>query len=205
MLDDASEYHMQAKGAASFNSSVQQIPGHPPTARHQPFRAAQLAEERGHLILGEHDRQAHRALRTRHAVQPRELNPEDLPVEKQQRRERLVLRRRGHVALDREVIEKRSHLGRAHVARVPLAGEKDKATDPVQVRFLGAQAVVPLAQRVAHLVEQPRGSNRTRSYRFRIKRLPHAQPPITVTGYPYSDADALIAGRVDPVPRGRRL
>ena len=42
----------------------------------------------------------------------------------------------------------------AHVSRVALFMKKNKPFDPLKVRTLGAQAIVPDAQRVTDLVEQ---------------------------------------------------
>ena len=43
---------------------------------------------------------------------------------------------------------------RPHLARMPLAGKIDKSLDPVNVRLLGAVAVVPPANCVTHQVQQ---------------------------------------------------
>jgi len=48
------------------------------------------------------------------------------------------------------------HLSRTQIARVLLAVKVDETFCSVDVSLIGAQAVVPNAQRFTHLVEQPR-------------------------------------------------
>jgi hypothetical protein len=94
-------------------------------------------------------------LRAHHLVEPRQRLSEDVLVEKQQRRERLVLRRRRHVALRGEPAQESRHLSRAHLARMPLLVEENEAADPVPVRLLGAPAVMPRAYHLAKALDQP--------------------------------------------------
>jgi len=65
----------------------------------------------------------------------------------------LVLSCRRHLAFARQVVEKRGHLLRAHFGRMTLAGKVDNALDPVDVRVLGASAVVAHGYRITHAVE----------------------------------------------------
>jgi hypothetical protein len=75
----------------------------------------------------------------------------DLLVKKQQGRQRLVLRSRGHLPLRGEVIEERSDFFGAEIRRMALAMEIDEALDPVDVRLLRAIAVMPYPDGVSNL------------------------------------------------------
>src|SRR6266581_149112 len=70
-------------------------------AGHQQSRAAQFGKQPLHLLHRKHRRQAHRAFRPRHAVEPAQIAPEHLLVEEQQRSERLPLGGCGDAALRR--------------------------------------------------------------------------------------------------------
>jgi hypothetical protein len=96
------------------------------------------------------------------SVEPGQGHGQRLLVQKQQCRERLILGRRGHVPLAREMVQEGGHLRRAEVLRVTFPGKKDKSLDPVDIRLLGPVAVVLSADRISHLIEQAR---RTRGRR----------------------------------------
>jgi hypothetical protein len=66
----------------------------------------------------------------------------------------LILSGRGDVAPDRQVTEERRQFSGAQLARVALVVKEDEAADPLQVRVLGANAVVPDTDELTHLVEQ---------------------------------------------------
>ncbi len=85
------------------------------------------------------------------AVEPGQLDPQDLLIEEQQRRQRLVLRGSGFLAIDRQVREERLDLRGGHLGRMALAMKQDEATHPEQVLLLCAINVVQRAQLVAHL------------------------------------------------------
>ena len=70
----------------------------------------------------------------------------------------------------REVRQENLHLERCHLFRVPLAMEMDEAFNPVQVSFLGAQAVVFEADAIADAIEE---AGRGRMIHFTLTfRLP---------------------------------
>ena len=54
-----------------------------------------------------------------------------------------------------EAREEARDLGLAKLARVPSTVEPHEASDPGDVRLLGPAAVVPSAERSAHLVQKP--------------------------------------------------
>ena len=57
----------------------------------------------------------------------------------------LILRRGGDVTLNGQMTQERSELRGPHVARVSLAVKEDEAPDPLHVRLLRAEAVMPHA------------------------------------------------------------
>src|SRR5581483_553637 len=116
-----------------------------------------------------------RPLGPRQAGEPRQLEPEHLLIKEEERRERLVLRRRGDVALGREPVEERGHLRRAHLRRMPPTMEPDEPADPVPVRLLGAHAVMARADRLAEASDQPLLPGVRRFFRTvsRIRLLSH--------------------------------
>jgi hypothetical protein len=65
-----------------------------------------------------------------------------LPIEKQQRRQRLILRSRGNVPIDGECGKKALDLGCTHFPRVSLAIGQNKTPYPAKVALLSAQTVV---------------------------------------------------------------
>lgn len=75
-------------------------------------------------------------------VQPGQLNPQYFPVQKQQARQRLVLRSRSHFPANRQIGQKRFHMLRPQVSRLPLAMKQNMAFNPIDIGPLGAQAVM---------------------------------------------------------------
>ena len=94
------------------------------------------------------DGQVFRTLRTDKAFEPRELDLEYLAIEKEQRVQRLVLRRRGDAIANRESRQERRRLGGAHLRRMSFPVKEDVALDPVDVGLLGAAAVVRARMRL---------------------------------------------------------
>ena len=72
------------------------------------------------------------------------------------------------------MVENCGDLRRAEFARMPLAGEKDKAFHPMQVGFFGPVAVVAPPDRFACHVKEPR----TRGLRRRILRAMVGHVPL---------------------------
>jgi len=58
------------------------------------------------------------------------------------------------MAIDREVRQKRLHLGRPHVARMLLAVKQDEAPNPLNVLRFRPDAVMLDPNSLAHLIEQ---------------------------------------------------
>src|SRR5690606_30499019 len=87
---------------------------------------------------------------------PRQLDPEHLPVQEQQRRQRLVLRTRRNPPPRGQAGQERLHLRPAKLARMSLAIGQDKAADPGDIRLLGAKAVMLDPKTAPYPVQQPR-------------------------------------------------
>jgi hypothetical protein len=66
---------------------------------------------------------------------------------------------------DGKVGQKKFDLGGAHRCWVSLAVETDEASNPIDVRMLGADAVMAKADSIAYLIEQASGRWRCRVFR----------------------------------------
>jgi hypothetical protein len=113
-----------------------------------------------HLLARQDDGQSNGFLRALDSVQPRQLVAEDILVQTEKRALRLILCRCGDLVSDGKVGQETLDLGCAHGCRKSLAVEADEALNPVEVRLLGADAVVSKADPIAYLIEQARTPRR---------------------------------------------
>ena len=120
----------------------------------KPHRARQLLEDPAHFVAAEHDGHADRLSGPWHGLDRAYFNPEDVPVEEQQRAECLILCRRTDTLLDGQPRQERRDLWRPHVRRVRLLMKDDVSTDPVRVSLLRPATVVPRTDRSAHSREE---------------------------------------------------
>src|SRR5438128_10706168 len=104
---------------------------------------------------GQDDWEPLAALGADHVVQPGHLDLQDLPVEKQQGAQRLVLRGGRNVVLHGQRAEELRDLDRSHLRRVALSVKYDVPANPRHVRLLGASAAMASAQGFAHPVAEP--------------------------------------------------
>jgi hypothetical protein len=79
-----------------------------------------------------------------------------VPIEKEERCQRLVLRGRADACADRKIGEEYVDLLLSHRLRMPFRVEEHEAPHPRDVRFLGTQAVVARAHREPYSIEQAR-------------------------------------------------
>ena len=107
---------------------------------HEPWCAGQRGEDCGDLLARQDYWQTFRALGPDDAVEPRQVDLENVPVEEEEGAKRLVLRGRGDAPIDGQRAQEARDLGGAHLGRVALAMEEDVAPDPRDVRRLGARA-----------------------------------------------------------------
>ena len=75
-----------------------------------------------------------------------------VPVEEQQRRERLVLSGRGHVFLDGQMRQKSVDMAFAQFTRMRTGVKQSEAANPVDVGLFSAWAVMPGPQNLHHPV-----------------------------------------------------
>jgi hypothetical protein len=125
-------------------------------ARHQGHRAFELAQHLRHFAGTQDSGDAPRRRRPLQLLHPRQLNPEHLAVEEQQRAERLLVGGRGDATLGGQHGEERLDLGRPQIARVPQPAPADEEPYPVHVSLLRLQAEVPVPQPLDHLLQQAR-------------------------------------------------
>jgi hypothetical protein len=110
--------------------------------REQRMNSLHPVENALHLVARQHHRQARRPLGSHHAVEPRQVNAQDLPVQEQQGRQRLVLRRRGHLAFHGQVCEKGLDFARPHVPRMALVVEEDESPRPLNILCFGSDTIM---------------------------------------------------------------
>ena len=116
--------------------------------------AGELGEQRFDLLLGQHDRQPDRFLGTRQPVEPGQIRLEHLPIEEKQGGQRLVLSCSSDLAVDGKMVEKARDLGLAQGGWVPFAAEQDEAAYPMNIRLLGAVAIMLVADGLAQLRQE---------------------------------------------------
>lgn len=112
----------------------------------EPEGRVKLVEQGAHGRAGEHGGEVFGAAGALEAVEGGHVDLEHLAVEKDQRAERLVLRRgRGALAYG-QVVEKGRDSGRPQVARVASVVNAHEGAHPGEVRFLRSGGVVQAAQ-----------------------------------------------------------
>jgi hypothetical protein len=87
-------------------------------------------------------------------VQPGQVDAKDLTVQKQQRAQGLVVRRRRDLAFCSQHSQKVLNLFGTHVARMLQTMPADEKTHPVHIKLLGAEAIVKIANPLPDLIEQ---------------------------------------------------
>src|SRR5207249_2661876 len=87
-------------------------------------------------------------------VHPANLFVEHFAIEKDQSTQCLILSRSRHFLLHGQMIEKLLHLAFAHLRRMSLVMKKDVALDPIDVIFLGTNAIALTSNRLTHPIEQ---------------------------------------------------
>src|SRR5882672_12233950 len=93
---------------------------------HQPLRAFELREHGARLGRGQHHRQPRRTLGPLETFDPLQLPLENIPIQEQNRRKRLILRGRGYVSLHGQMSKISGYFGFAHLRRVPSAVEQNE-------------------------------------------------------------------------------
>lgn len=106
------------------------------------------------LLPGEHDWQLPGSSDAFDILEGGQFDLKHLSIEKKQCAQGLVLGGSGDLGFHGEVGQERLHFRRSQVLGVTLAVKEDEALDPVQVRLLGADAVVLEADDGAHLLQE---------------------------------------------------
>src|SRR5207245_11186056 len=106
------------------------------------------------------ERRARWTKRAHQLIEPWQLHTNDLPVEEEERRQGLVLRRATDLGIDGERGQKAGGFGGTQLTRVTLAVKQDVPTDPADVGLLRPATVVPRSKRVPDDVDQLRGARR---------------------------------------------
>ncbi len=101
-----------------------------------------MPEEGGYFLAREYDTEARRAFRPDEIRQPVQVAAGYVSVPEEQRGESLVLGRGGHIASGREIARQLGNLRFAYPFGVPGSVAEEEPTDPGQVSFFGARAVV---------------------------------------------------------------
>lgn len=98
--------------------------------------------------------------RSAYVLHPWQVNAQYLTIQKHNGAQRLIVRRCRDMALIDQHGQERFHFGCTHVTRMAhdtfAIMPTDEKAHPIQVRFLGAEAIVEIANALAQLVEQPR-------------------------------------------------
>ena len=144
--------HSQSQGLHLAHSGTVEKP------EHKLLLAGHGRQQLLHLGPAHHHRQALRNARAPDLLQPWQIHFEHLPVEEDQGSQGLPMGRRGDPSAIGQPAQKRLDLGRSHVAWVAQPMETDKPTHPVDIRALGAQTIVAIAQPLPNLVEQAGGA-----------------------------------------------
>ena len=122
--------------------------------RDEPRLAAEVGEHAADLLAREDDGEARGLARADEGRHLGEGLLEDVAVQEEERRERLVLGGGGDLAVGGEGGEEGVDLRLAQLVGVALAVEEDEALHPLDVRLLRAQRVVPRAEGRAQAVEE---------------------------------------------------
>jgi hypothetical protein len=126
--------------------------------RDEARRSSHPSDHGAHLRPAQNDGQPPGPLRAHDRGQTGKGLLEDVAVEEEYRRHRLVLRGRAHAGANRQVRQERVDFGLPHLEGMSLPVKKNEPPDPGDVGLLRPKAVVPGADGEPHPVEQPRGA-----------------------------------------------
>jgi hypothetical protein len=118
------------------------------------MHALERTEQRFDFWSRQYDWETLRPLGPHHFIQPAELLVKDVAVQKDQRTERLMLRRGAHLPVHGQRREKPRHLVLAHLQGMALPMDLDKPRDPADIRFLRPDAGMPNPNGLPHLIKQ---------------------------------------------------
>ena len=102
----------------------------------------------------QHHRQLPRLFRPYDRSEVPEFAVQHPPVEERDRVQGLILGRRGHIAVDRQMAQERHDLPLPHLPRMSSARKPNEAANPLDVRLLGPNAVVAKPHHPPGLVDE---------------------------------------------------
>ena len=140
--------HPQAQCLAQAHAGAVQQPAE------QTVLVRQGIKEVLDLARAQHHRQAPPHCGPADLLQPRQLNLQHPAVQKQQRRERLVVRGGRELPIGGQCRPERLHLCGAHLRRVAQAKKADELLAPAYIELFRAQAVVQPAQALPQTIQQ---------------------------------------------------
>ena len=89
-----------------------------------------------------------------HQFEAEIINLQNLAVQEKDGRQGLILSGSADVVFDRKVRQKYLYFRYAHVSRMPLLTEEDKALYPTYIGLFGSPTVVPDANRISQFIKQ---------------------------------------------------
>jgi len=108
---------------------------------------------RRNLARRQYHRQAFGRFRFHHFFQPRHINIQYFPIQKQQDCFRLPLRGCSYISLNCKMRQKYFYFRHSHLFRMPFAMKQNKAPRPINVGILGANGIVSGAYTLAHPIQ----------------------------------------------------
>ena len=124
----------------------------------QPVDAAHLGDDGADFLRRQDGGKGLRRLGAHDAIEPGQLDFQDLAIHKEQSGLRLVLRRCGDVGVHSEMGQKGFDFGRTERRRMLLAVIVGVASNPLDVGLLRAKTVVAATKGIAYRLDQTRRS-----------------------------------------------
>ena len=116
----------------------------------------ELRQDRRDFLLSKHGGQTAWSFRVRDASDLWPGLMQDMAVQEEERIQGNILGRSCHLGMDGEMGQKCLYFLGSHVIGVTFMVKEDKASDPSEVRFLGAETQVSKTDGVSHLIKQLR-------------------------------------------------
>lgn len=131
-----------------------------------PESRLNASEQPRHFLSRQHDWNPDRAAGSANVLKPRQIEAQNLPIQKQNRGKRLLVRGYGHLALECQMREESLDFGSSQLARMPQMMKPDESSNPEDVCLLSSQTIVQTAEPLDELVEQPNASRGRRPRSF---------------------------------------
>lgn len=116
--------------------------------------AIQVRQDGGHFRPGQHHRQMPGTARADHVIEPRQLHPEHLTIQEEQRLQRLIPSRGTDLAVHRQMSQELLDFGSTHLPRRAATVKPDITSDPVQTGPFHPVAGMPGADLLTDRLQQ---------------------------------------------------